>query len=139
MWMLGDNHQTELGNPSEGACRRTEGAEGDCNPIGITMLASQTTQCSQGLDHQPRRLQEGIHGSRYKCSRGWPCLTSMGGQVGGLVEVRCHRIRQCLIGGIAVGGWVGGWVGERAYRQRRRGRGQMKESVCMECYLGKDM
>jgi hypothetical protein len=79
MWMLGANHQTELRDPSGGAVRRTAGAEGSCNPIGRTILAGQTTQCSQGLDHWPRGVEWGIHGSIYICSRGWPCLTSMGG------------------------------------------------------------
>ena len=46
-----------------------------------------TTQNSQGLDHQPRSVLGGIHGSRYICSRGCPCLTSMGGESFGPVEV----------------------------------------------------
>jgi hypothetical protein len=50
MWMLGANHQTELWDPGGGADRRTEGVEGNCNPIRGTMSAGQTTQYSQGLD-----------------------------------------------------------------------------------------
>jgi hypothetical protein len=59
MWMLGANHQTELREPGQGADRGTGGAEGDCNPIGRTKSACQTTQCSQSLDHQPRSVQDG--------------------------------------------------------------------------------
>jgi hypothetical protein len=89
MWMCGVNHQTELRDPGGGADRRPRESEEDCNPIETTTstLAGQTTQCSQGLDHQPRSVQGGIHGSRYICSREWPCLTSMGGETFGPVEV----------------------------------------------------
>jgi hypothetical protein len=34
------NHQTELRNPNGRARRWTEGAEGDCNPIGRTILTN---------------------------------------------------------------------------------------------------
>jgi hypothetical protein len=78
MQMLGANCQTEVEDCGRGSGWRTEGAEGDCNPIGRTMSAGQTIQCSQGLDYQPKSVQGGIHSSRYICSRGWPCLTSMG-------------------------------------------------------------
>jgi hypothetical protein len=85
MWMLTTNHQSEFRDHSGGAGRRNGGSEGDCNSIGRTMLAG-WTQCSQELDHQPRSLQGGIHGYRYICSRGWPSLTSMLGEVFGPVE-----------------------------------------------------
>jgi len=78
---------------------RTGGAEGDCNPIGRTS-AGRTTQCSQGLDHQPWSAQEGIDGSRYICNTGWPCLTSVREDTLGSVEVSCPSIGRC---------W---WVGE---------------------------
>jgi hypothetical protein len=42
MCMLGDHHQTE--DPGRGAGRRTEGADGNCNPIVNTMSTGQTTQ-----------------------------------------------------------------------------------------------
>jgi len=52
--MLGANHPTDVGDPGGGAGRRTRGAEGDCTPIGRSMLAGWTTQCLQGLDNQPK-------------------------------------------------------------------------------------
>jgi len=85
--MLGANHQTELRDPGGGAGRRTEGAEGDSNPIGRITSAGQTTQCFQGLDHQPRSVQGGIHDSRFIGSRQWPYLTSVGRETLGPVEV----------------------------------------------------
>jgi hypothetical protein len=53
---------TELRDPGEGAGGRTRGAEVDYNPIGRKTSADGTTQCSQGLDHQPRSVQGGLHG-----------------------------------------------------------------------------
>jgi hypothetical protein len=87
IWILGANHQTELRGPGWGAERRAGGIEGYCNPIGRTISDGQTTQCPQGLDHQPRSVQGGIHGSRYIGSRGWLCLTSREGEALDLVEV----------------------------------------------------
>jgi hypothetical protein len=80
-------HQTKFGDLEGIAGGRTGGVEGDCHPIGRTMLAGQTTQSSQGLDHEPRSVQGEIHGFRYMCSRGWPSLTSMGREALGPVEV----------------------------------------------------
>jgi hypothetical protein len=74
------------------AGRRTGGAEGDCNPIGRTTSAGQTTQCSQGLDQQPRSVPGGIDGSRYIGSRGWPCLTVMEGEALDPGVLWCPRI-----------------------------------------------
>ena len=37
----------------------------------------QTTRSSQGLNHQPKNIHGGIHGSSYMCSIGWPYLASM--------------------------------------------------------------
>ena len=75
------------GNPCGGAGRRTGGVEGQCIPIVRTTLSNWTTQCFKGLDHQPRSEQGGIHDSRYICSRGWLCLTSMGEEALVPVEV----------------------------------------------------
>jgi hypothetical protein len=33
---------------------------------------------NRGMDHPLRIVHGGIHSSRYKCSREWPCLASMG-------------------------------------------------------------
>ena len=63
------------------------GAEEDCNPIGRTISAGWTIKCSQGLDHQPKSIQGGIHDSRYICNRRWPFLTSVGREGLGPVEV----------------------------------------------------
>jgi len=56
MWMLVANYQIELRDAGGGAGRRTGGAKGDCNSIGRTTSAGRITQCSQGLDHQPRNV-----------------------------------------------------------------------------------
>jgi hypothetical protein len=85
--MLGANHQTEFRDPGWGAGGRPGRAEGDCNPIGRTTSAGRTTQCSKGLVHQQRSTQGGIYGSRYRRIREWPCLTAMGGEALGCVEV----------------------------------------------------
>ena len=70
------------------------------------MLEMGGTQSFQGLDHQPKSIHGGIHDSRYLCSRGWPYLTSMGGEGpwsrGGLM----HQYRVCWRGGVGVGEWV---------------------------------
>ena len=104
--------------PGGGAGGRTGGEEGNCNPIGRTILAGWATQCSQGLHHQPRSAQGGIHGSRYICSRGWPCLTSMGGEAFGHVDIWCPSVGGCWSGEVGVGGWgstliKAKWRGER--------------------------
>jgi hypothetical protein len=38
---------------------RTEGAEGDCNPIGRTISTNRINQSSQGLNHQLKSTQGG--------------------------------------------------------------------------------
>jgi hypothetical protein len=66
------NHQAEYRKPCEEAGRRTEGVEGDSNPIGRTAEAGLTMQFFQRLDQQLRSVPKGIFGSRHICSRGWP-------------------------------------------------------------------
>ena len=61
--------EKKLREPDGGAGRRTGEAEEDCNQIRRTTEAGLTTQLSQILDHQPRRVPGRIHGSRYICSR----------------------------------------------------------------------
>jgi hypothetical protein len=95
-------HQTELRAPVRGAGRRTGGDKGNCNPIGRTMLAGQTTPCSQDLDQQQRGVQGGIHGSTYICSKEWPCLTSMGREALGPVKVWYSRLGGCWSTGVGV-------------------------------------
>jgi hypothetical protein len=71
MRMLTANHQTEPRVPSGRVRGRTEGAEGDCNPIERTTIS--TSQTPQGLNYQPKSIHGATHGSSCICSRGWPC------------------------------------------------------------------
>ena len=51
--MLSANHKTEHKAPNGSVRERTEGAEGDFNPIERTTISTnQTPQISQGLNHQ---------------------------------------------------------------------------------------
>jgi hypothetical protein len=64
--------------PNGGGRERTEEVEVIWYPIGRTRISpNQNPQSSQVLSHQPRIK----HGSSCICSRGWPCQTSMGGDV----------------------------------------------------------
>jgi hypothetical protein len=45
--------------------RRTEGVEGDCNPIGRTISTNQMPQGSQRLSYQPKSIQGPVCGSCY--------------------------------------------------------------------------
>ena len=101
MQILTANHQTEPGDPNGRDRGRTEGAEGVCNTIGRTISTNQTTQSSQGLNHQPKSIHGGNHDSRYICSRGWPYLTSVGGEEGLMPQCR-----GMLKGEAGVGEWV---------------------------------
>ena len=56
-------------------------------------------------------------GSRYICSRGWPCPLQMGEEALGLVEVWCPSVRGCWGSGAVEGGW--GW--ELLHRGKREG------------------
>ena len=80
-WMFTANHWTEHRVPNREAREKTEGAEGAWSPIGgTTIRIYQNPQSSQRLNHQPKSTHGGTHGSSHICSRGWPCLTSMGGE-----------------------------------------------------------
>jgi hypothetical protein len=47
--------------------------------IGKTTISTNwIPQSSQGLNHQPRSTHGGTQGSNHICSRGWPCLASVG-------------------------------------------------------------
>jgi hypothetical protein len=46
MWMLGANHQTAFKYLSGGDGKRTEEAEGNCDPIGRKTSAGRTIQYS---------------------------------------------------------------------------------------------
>jgi len=87
MLMLTVNHWTEHGDSIGGVQRRTERAEGVCNPIGrTTKSTNQTPQSSQGPNHHPKYTHGGTHGSICICSRGLPYLASVGGAILGSVE-----------------------------------------------------
>jgi hypothetical protein len=50
------SHLFEPGDLYGRAWGRTEGAEGDCNPIRRTISTNWTTQSTQGLNHQPKSI-----------------------------------------------------------------------------------
>ena len=98
MQICTDNHQTEPWYPNGRARGRNEGAERDCNPIGKkkkTISTNWTTRSSERLNHQPKSVHRGIHGSRYTCSRRWSYLASMGWEALGPMEVWCPSIGGC--------------------------------------------
>ena len=78
MQILTANNWTEPGDLNGRDRGRTEGAEGDFNPIARMISTCWTPQRSQGLNHQPRSINAGIHGSHYIYRRG---LTSVGVEV----------------------------------------------------------
>ena len=95
-WMLSANHWTEHGDSNGGIREKTERAEGVCNPIRRTTIwTNQYPQSSQGLNHQPKSIQEGTHGSSCECNRGCPYLASMEGEALGPVKVLCLSIWEC--------------------------------------------
>jgi hypothetical protein len=63
MQKLTSNQWTEPWEPNARAKERTEGAEGDYNPIGRTMSTNRVTQSSQGLNLQPIIIHGKIHDS----------------------------------------------------------------------------
>jgi hypothetical protein len=73
---------TEPRDPNGRTRGKTEGAEGDCNPIRRTISINWITQSSQGINHQPKHIHRGTQDSRYICSREWPYLTSNGEEKG---------------------------------------------------------
>ena len=114
--MLAANHWTEHRVPNGGVRERTEGAEGVCNPIGRTTISTnQTPQNSQGLSHQ----QRSTHDSSCICSREWPNLASVGGEVLGSVNAWCLNVGECHGGNLE---WVDGRVGCRreVYRSEHK-------------------
>ena len=113
-WMLTANHWTDHRALNGVVRKRTEVAEGVCNPTGRTTLS--TSQSSQGLNHQPRGTHRGIHGSSCICSRRWPCGASMGEEVLGPVKARCPSFGDCE--GKEVG--LGELVETHPYKSRRR-------------------
>jgi hypothetical protein len=107
--MLPANHWAKHGVPNGGVRERSEGAEGVCNPIGRTAISTnQTSQSSQGLNHQPKNNMEGgTHGSSCICSGEWPCWASMGEEALGPVKTWCLRVGDCHSGEAGVRGLLG--------------------------------
>ena len=91
-----------------GGVTRTEGVEGDCNPIGRTTISSNLTpQNCQGLNHQPKSSHGETHDSSCICRKGLPYLASVGGEDLDSVEAHCPRVPGCYGSKAGVGGWVG--------------------------------
>jgi hypothetical protein len=81
-------------DPNERVKGRTEGAEGNSNPIGRTTISTNlTTHSSQGQNHQPKSTHGVTHGSSYLCSRGLLYLASMGREALGPVEAGYSSVR----------------------------------------------
>jgi hypothetical protein len=96
MQILTNNHQTEPRNLNERLKGRTEGAAGDCNLIGRTTISTnQTTQSSQGLNHQLRSMHGRFNSSMYIYSRGLTYLSSMEGEALGTVDAFCPNVGGC--------------------------------------------
>jgi hypothetical protein len=118
--MFTANHWTEHGDLNGGVRERTEGAEGVCSLTGgTTILTNQTTQSSQGLNHQPKSTHKGPHGSSCMCSKGWLCWVSVGGEALGPMKAQCPSVGECQ--GKEEG--MGGWVGRGTLTEARGGMG----------------
>jgi hypothetical protein len=93
-WMLRANQWTEHRVPNGGAGERPQGPEWVCScPIGETTIWTYHYPLgSQRINHHPKCT----HGSIHICSRGWPCRTSMEGEVLGSVKEcsmpQCRRM-----------------------------------------------
>jgi hypothetical protein len=75
--MLEANHWTEYGIHDGGVVEGTERAEEVCSPMGKAAVSTrQMAQRSKGLDHQPRSLYGGTHGSGTICVRAYGLLAS---------------------------------------------------------------
>jgi hypothetical protein len=88
MTVLWDNNHWREARDANGRIRgRTEGVEGECNPIGMkTLSINHILQSSQGLRNQPKSINRLLYGPSYLCSRGLPCLASVEGKVFDHVE-----------------------------------------------------
>jgi len=67
---------------------------GICDPIRRTTISTNwTPQSSQGLNQQPESTYGGTYGSSHLCSRGWPCLASIGTKALGPVKACFSNVR----------------------------------------------
>jgi hypothetical protein len=62
-----------------GVRERTEEAEGVCNPIERSAIAT-TRPSSQGLNHQQKSTHSTSYGFSCMCSRGWMALSGTNGK-----------------------------------------------------------
>jgi len=93
MMVLAANHQTEHhGDPNGRVRERTEGAEGVCNRIGRTAIS---TRFPELPGTKPKSTHGTTHGSSCVCSRGLPCLASMGGKALGFMKTRFLSVGEC--------------------------------------------
>jgi len=81
---------------------------GKYNKIGKGLLKNKQIS----LPKMNRKMQlKSTHGATYgsscKCSRGWLCQASIGGEALGPVKARCPSEGECQSRKVGVGGWVG--------------------------------
>jgi hypothetical protein len=116
MWMLAANHQTEHRDHNGGVRRRTEGAEGVCNPIGRTIILTNEMplELPRTKPLNQRVHMEGPMAPSLICSRGWPYLASMGREAPWSCEGLMLQCRGMLGQGVG----VCGWMGENPHRSR---------------------
>jgi hypothetical protein len=94
--ILTANNWTELKDLMKKFRGRTEGSEEDFNPKGWrTILTNWIPQCSERLNHQPKRIHGSVHGSCYICSIGMPFLASMGVEALDPLEACCTSEGGC--------------------------------------------
>jgi hypothetical protein len=80
------------------------------------MLTHLYTQNCQELIHQPKSTHGGIPGSSHICNRGWPCWTSVGGEVLCPLKALYPSIWECQNREVGIGGLV-----SRGRKDRRGG------------------
>ena len=86
-WMHSAKHQTEHKDTNGKLGQGLKRLKCFCNPTGRTTISTnQTSQSSQGLNHQPKSTHWGTHGFSWICSRGLPYLASLGREPLGPVE-----------------------------------------------------
>jgi hypothetical protein len=81
MKILAINHRTEYRNLKGRVRGRTEGAVGDCNPIGRTTISNNWTPLSsQEINHQPKNTHGKTPWLQPRCSRRLLYLASVRGE-----------------------------------------------------------
>jgi hypothetical protein len=79
MQVLIANHWVKVRDQYGRVKGRTEGVEGDCNPIGRTTGSTNgdLSELSE-TKPKPRSIHGQVHGPRHMCSRGLSCMASVG-------------------------------------------------------------